>query len=338
MQLSIVIPVYSGEQYLADLIKEIFNVKKNWEENEFPFSINEVIFVDDNSIDNSSEILKEYEDKYNWITCLQLSRNYGQHPASIAGILHTGGDWIVTMDEDLQHHPKHLLELLKVAVLENADLVYANPIKSSHGNSYRDFFSKTFKKLMMYLTGNPYINKTNSFRLIRGDIARGAASVCKFETYLDIALYWFTTSIQSVNITMEDQRFINTGKSSYNFRSLISHARRMLVSSQIKAFRASALLGVLAVIFAFFMGFTLLLTKVIQPDLIPVRGWASLMITLCFFSGFILFISSVTLELMSTLVQSALGKPSFFLVDKTNDKALKEFFKTNDNLFPETKS
>ncbi|NNE57005.1 MAG: glycosyltransferase [Hellea sp.] len=335
ISVSLVIPVYTGADYLADLIAAIDTVRTKWAEQDYPVKIIEAIFVDDHSIDNSREIIAKLKTSHSWITRLQLSRNFGQHPATVAGILHTSGDWVVTMDEDLQHHPDHLITLLERAVGERADLIYAKPTGKVHGKASRDKSSRLFKRLMVWLTGNPFINQANSFRLIRGEVARGAASACNYETYLDVALSWFTTSIGLAELEMEDQRFQKTGKSGYSFRSLISHARRMLVSSQIKILRLGAFIGLLAVLVTIMLGLYVVIQKSFYPDSVPVQGWSSTIISIYFFSGVILFMVSILLELVSTLVQSTLGKPSYFLVDRTKDEPLVAFFKSRNNANPD---
>ncbi len=334
ISVSLVVPVYSGEDYLVPLTDAIESVRRNWLDKDFPMLIAEAIFVDDHSRDNSDKLLAELADKYSWMTYLQLSRNFGQHPATIAGILHTAGDWVVTLDEDLQHHPDRIIELLERAVTTSSDLVYARPVGAVHGKRSRDTSSRLFKRLMVWLTGNPYINKANSFRLIRGEVARGAASACNYETYLDVALYWFTTSIEVMDMKMTDERFQQTGKSGYSFRSLISHARRMLVTSQIKVLRVGALLGVMAVMMTIALALFIFIQKIVSPESVPVQGWTSTIISIFFFGGITLMMISVLLEFVSTLVQSTLGKPSYFLVDRSGDAALKSFF-TKQNAAPE---
>lgn len=326
ISVSLVTPVYSGEEYLRDLASAMADVKAKWDKQGFPIQICEAIFVDDDSVDDSQDVLKQLAEEHSWISMLELSRNFGQHPATVAGILHSSGDWVVTLDEDLQHHPEKIVDMLERAVGTGSDLVYAKPSGSVHGKIRRDLTSRLFKRLMVWLTGNPYINQANSFRLIRGEVARGAASACNYETYLDVALYWFTSSIEVMEMEMHDDRFQKTGKSGYSFRSLISHARRMLVSSQIKLLRLGALLGGFAVIGTFALGLFVLIQKMLNPEAVPIRGWTSTILSVYFFSGIILFMISTLLELVSTLVQSALGKPSYFIVDRSKDQPLKDFF------------
>ena len=67
-----------------------------------------------------------------------LSRNYGQHAATLAGMSSSGGDWIVTLDEDGQHDPSYVGAMLDVALAEQASVVYARPVNPApHGGAAR---------------------------------------------------------------------------------------------------------------------------------------------------------------------------------------------------------
>jgi len=211
--LSVVVPVYSGEAYIEKLAAQLLEFKIMLETHYEHIRLGEAIFVSDDAIDSSPDILNQICEKYDWINVLHLARNYGQHPATIAGILHSSGDWVVTLDEDLQHPPSKILALLD--------------------------------RVKHKLTGVSHIPKFNSFRLIRGPIARASGSVCGPDTYLDIAMTWFTNRIEAVDLTLKDERYIDSGKSGYSLSSLLSHARRMAFSSRINALRFGAALGLL---------------------------------------------------------------------------------------------
>lgn len=132
VSVSIVVPVYSGEAYLGRLVEEITKLKTQWAEQNAPIMLAEAILVDDSAIDGSPSLIDRIADEYDWVVPLHLSRNYGQHPATAAGILHSVGNWVVTMDEDLQHPPGKIPDLLARAVAESADVVYAKPTAAVH--------------------------------------------------------------------------------------------------------------------------------------------------------------------------------------------------------------
>jgi glycosyltransferase involved in cell wall biosynthesis len=229
--LSTVTPVYRGAKTLRELVEALGEVRRELESRNSPIHLAESIFVDDGSEDGSMRLLRELSAEHPWVTLVCLSRNYGQHPATMAGILHASGDWIATLDEDLQHHPRHLLGLLKLAVSEGYDVVYANPQARVHQSLFRDLGSSLYKWLIGRLSDNPNVRLFNSFRMMRGSVARAASAVAAHSTYFDIAVSWFTSRIGTKTLPLLDLRYARERESGYRFGSLLSHARRLLHSS-----------------------------------------------------------------------------------------------------------
>ena len=124
LYLTTVTPVYHGADTLRRLAEELRIVRDQLERESAPVQLAQAIFVDDGSTDGSDQVLRELRSEYPWIETITLSRNYGQHPATMAGILHASGDWVATLDEDLQHHPAHLLPMLQEAAMEVVEDVH----------------------------------------------------------------------------------------------------------------------------------------------------------------------------------------------------------------------
>lgn len=327
LTISTVTPVYYGQDYLEKLIVAIDEVRRQWEAEGCPFRLAESIFVNDDAIDASAEVLERLALVYPWVRVITNSRNFGQHPATIAGILHSSGDWVVTLDEDLQHDPHSIGRLLELAVLERLDIVYARPQKGVHQSLVRDWGSKTIKLALMILTGNKNVPHFNSFRLVRGPLARAAASMCSHETYLEIGLSWFTNRISSLQLEMRDERFIKTGKSGYNIRRLLSHARRMLVSSQTKVMRLGVYIGLAVMAVDFTLGLRTLMARLTHPESADTKGWTSLFLAILFLGGISLLMTSVILEYLTGVVLHIQGKPTFFIVDRSKDAVAERFFR-----------
>lgn len=327
--ISIVVPVYSGEAYLRQLCERVACVRSKLTDTGAPFQVSELIFVEDGAKDASGTIIDDLGSEFDWVKPLHLSRNYGQHAATVAGIMKSSGDWVVTMDEDLQHPPEEVEGLLEKAVTLGSDIVYANPEEAVHQSFFRDWTSKTFKSVMVRLSGNRNIAVFNSFRLIRGSIAREASQACGHSTYFDMALSWFTQRVSNVTMLLKDDRYIVTGKSGYNLKSLFSHARRLLFSTQVKALRIGSAIGGLAVCLAFLFSFVVVVAKLIDPSIIPVTGWASLMITIMFFGGVSIFLTGLVIEYISILIMDTHGKPLYNFVDRSSDKILAGYFRRN---------
>ncbi|WP_201829341.1 glycosyltransferase [Microvirga zambiensis] len=286
----------------------------------------EAIFVDDAAVDGSPALIDKLAQSYPWVTAIHMARNFGQHPATIAGILHTSGDWVVTLDEDLQHPPARIEDLLQEAARSGHDIVYAKATASVHQNYVRDLGSILYKRLIEKLSGNSNIRHFNSFRLIRGSVARAASSVCGHDTYFDVALSWFTQRVGSVVMDLKDERFINERKSGYKLSKLLSHARRMLMSSGAKVIRVGGAIGLLTMVGSAASALVLFAQKIFLPETIAVGGWTSLILTLIFFGGVITFLVGIALEYLSLLVMNANGKPIFFTVDRHTDQLIRNYF------------
>jgi glycosyltransferase involved in cell wall biosynthesis len=279
--LSTVTPVYSGEKYLRTLVEHLDTLRVSLDCADSPLRLIEAIFADDGSIDASAEELRKLQAEYPWVRVVTLSRNFGQHAATVAGLLHSSGDWIVTLDEDLQHHPQHIMPLLRNAITASRDIVYAHPMGDVHRSLFRDLSSKQYKKFLSYLSGNPFVSSFNSFRVIRGSIARAAASVASHETYLDVALGWFTSRVGTLSLPLVDQRYVESGSSGYSVRSLLRHARRLFISSEIKALRLGGVVGLISILASCLLTLYVLLSMSWRS----IQGWSSLMIAITFFGG-----------------------------------------------------
>lgn len=324
--LTTVTPVYHGVHSLVELAAEFDRVRQQLEESETPLRLFEAIFVDDGSSDGSDRLLKELSERYDWLDVVTLSRNFGQHPATSAGILHSSGDWVATLDEDLQHPPSELLRLLARTIETGSDVAYAQPLRGVHGSLFRDVSSRWIKRLVARLAGDGHVVEFNSFRIMRGSVARAAAAVSTHDTYFDVALSWFTNRITTLPMELRDPRPSVARGSGYGARALFSHGRRMLMSSDVKALRVGATIGITALVASLVAGTAALGLWVIHPESFEaVRGWLSLFLSILFFGGVTASLAGVAVEYLSMLLRLAQGKPTFFVVDRSKDRLLASF-------------
>ncbi len=319
IHLSTVTPVYQGSGFLRDLVGTLIALKADLAERQIPVDLTEAIFVDDESVDESAATLAELAEQYPWVRVVTLSRNFGQHSATIAGILHSSGDWVATLDEDLQHPPERLPSMLMHGVESSKDVVYASPEGAVHRSFFRDLSSRATKALLSRLSNNPNVRYFNSFRMIRGTVARAAASVASHDTYFDVALCWFTSRIGAVKMPLTDRREAAGQKSGYRLHSLLRHGRRLLITSEIKLLRFGALAGILSVFASLVVGLLIIAWKLYQPSSIEVRGWASTIVVIVFYGGLSSFLLGIVLEFMSVILLRAQGKPTFLAIDRGKD-------------------
>ena len=190
-RISIVIPVYQGEQTLAALVKEIALLAVPTLTAEgHEFQVIELLLVNDHGPDRSDEVIRELAAAHDFIRPVWLSRNFGQHPATLAGMASSSGDWIVTMDEDGQHDPAEIGDFLDVALARGSQLVYAAPVNRPPHNMLRNGSSRLVKWFFStFLTGGTE-DTFQSYRMVLGEIGRSVPASAGSGFYPDVALGW----------------------------------------------------------------------------------------------------------------------------------------------------
>jgi len=307
--ISIVIPVYQGNSTLSTLISEINQVRDTMKSKfSDQFLINEVILVDDFSQDGSSKLIHELSTHHDWITPIWLSRNYGQHAATLAGMSSSRCEWVVTMDEDGQHAPEDIFKLLRVAENTKAELVYAEFGDISSHRNWRNKFSQLAKLIAMKILLPKQMKRFSSFRLIDGELARTVSAYAGNGVYLDVALTWVVDNIETCKIASRPELRQRSG---YSFRTLLSHFWRLVLSSGTRPLRAVTFLGVGSSAVAIVGGLVVVYRRVANE--IPVAGWTSMTVIVLFFSGLILLALGVLAEYLGIVVRTVIGKPLYVI-------------------------
>ena len=308
---SVVIPVYQGAHTLPGLIAQIAPLV-----DEFTTSgghrarVGEILLVHDNGPDNSAAVIRDLTERYAFVRAVWLSRNFGQHPATLAGMASSGGDWIVTMDEDGQHDPAAIGSMLDVAMARQADLVYARPVNRPPHGAVRNVASRLAKQLIAASAGSKAAKDFHSYRLVLGEVGRSVAAYAGAGAYLDVAMSWVARRTETCPVALREEGGRPSG---YSFRSLGSHFWRMVISSGTRGLRLVSLLGVLAAIGGFGIAGYLIIARLFS-DLHTPQGWPSMMATILVCSGAILFSLGVIAEYIGVNVNMAMGRPLYLIV------------------------
>lgn len=312
--LSIVIPVYKGEDCLPPLIETIAPLTTGFLTPEGRAArVTEVVLVHDCGPDRSDEVLRRLSVAHDWVHPVWLSRNFGQHAATLAGLSYSGGDWVATIDEDGQHDPRDIGRMLDRAMQEQADVVYAKPTNTPPHGALRNAASRGAKRSLRFMTGNSHADDFNSFRLVLGEVARSVAAYAGPGVYLDVALSWVARSVTTAPVTLTDE----IRPSGYSMRSLMSHYWRMVLTGGTRPLRAVSVTGLLFAVLGFAMAMLVAGIRIFGD--VPVAGWASVMVVALISAGVTLTALGVVTEYVGVAVNMALGKPLFLMVgDRAN--------------------
>jgi len=311
-RVSIVIPVYRGEKTLPTLMAEIVpltQIQTTHGRNQFV--ICEVLLVHDCGPDRSDKVLENLSAQHAFVHPVWLTRNYGQHAATLAGMASATGDWVVSIDEDCQQDPADIASMLDCALASSLQLVYAKPINPPPHGWLRNFFSWSAKVISTRLLGHAAIGRFNSFRLVDGEIARTLAAYCGNGVYLDVGLFWIAGRIGHCPVQLRNGLDRPSG---YSYLKLIGHFWHLILTTGTRPLRLITITGFFSMFLAIFIMAYVLYEKI--SGQIPVQGWASMLIVVSFFSGSILTALGVIAEYLAVTMSIVMGKPLYVVSTK----------------------
>ncbi|MFF0491050.1 glycosyltransferase family 2 protein [Nocardia sp. NPDC003482] len=308
---SVVVPVYRGEQTIAGLVAELATyARPTTTPGGATFVVGEIILVHDHGPDRSDVVLQELAARHDNVRPIWLSRNFGQDAATIAGMSAARGDWTVTMDEDGQHDPAFIGAFLDAALAQRADLVYSKPINTRPHGFLRNLTSRGAKLVLATLFAFPDSTRFESYRLIRGDIARQLAEVASNGVYLDVALTWVVDTVAQVPVALRAE---GREESGYNYRRLFSLFWKMVLCSGTRGLRLVSMLGVTLALGGAVMAGLIVFEALTRSDWAP-EGWTSTIVVLLLCSGAILFSLGLIAEYLGVALHVLVGKPLYLTV------------------------
>ena len=221
MKITVIIPVYNAANSLEMLFDRLINIFKN-NNKEF-----EIIFVDDCSPDDSWKILTALKKKYSSILrIIRLSVNSGQHNAILCGMSFAQGDIIITMDDDLQHHPEDIPQLVKPIIEDHYELVIGS-FQSKKQNVMRNIGGELIDYLQRRIFSLPKGFQLTSFRAMKKSLAQNAQQTDVIYPYLTAILLSLTTRYANVSVRHDKRHF---GKTNYNFTNSLSLAANLILT------------------------------------------------------------------------------------------------------------
>jgi undecaprenyl-phosphate 4-deoxy-4-formamido-L-arabinose transferase len=296
ISLSIIVP-YFKSPLIEDLILEILDNTRD-------FHNTEIIIVDDSGIAWDGSFLEKICREVNKVKYIELSKNFGQHNAIIAGISFAKNDYVVTIDDDFQNPPNEIKRLAEYLIQNNLDLVYGSPINIRQ-TYVRKIMSKTIRSFLYYVLKVKNVNEISSFRIFKRKIL-DISSANVSEISIDSLLNWATDHIGYIKV---DHNKRITGTSNYDFRKLFSFALNTIISYSVKPLKIATYFGILifgigAALLVFILGKYLLYG-------INVPGFTTTVSIIILFSGTQLIILGVIGEYLARMHLNIMNKPAF---------------------------
>lgn len=301
LRYSIVIPVYKSAGFVEETIDRTTAAL------EAEGLDHEIVLVDDGSPDATWPVLERKARENPRITAIRLMRNYGQHTAVVCGLNNITGDYAVTMDDDLQNPPEEIRKLVDKAAEGDYDLVMGRFQVKKHSRTRR-LGSRLVAWLNERVFGKPPDLVATNFRLIRRDVVdRMCAHRTHFPYVTGLALLY---SADRANVLVEHHAR-RDGASGYGLGKILSLVFAILFNYSGFPLHMVALLGLVLAGSSFLLGLIVFVRRLLLGTVAP--GWASLVIVVAFFNGFLFLMISIVGEYVIRL-QHQLSVPEPYAI------------------------
>jgi undecaprenyl-phosphate 4-deoxy-4-formamido-L-arabinose transferase len=300
--LSIVVPVYNGALSVPALVQGLSQL-------DVPGGL-EIVLVNDGSPDDSLAVCRRLcEEQNTAITVVNLSRNFGEHNAIMAGLRMARGAHIITMDDDLQNPPAEVVRLWRFAVDGRFDVVYAYYAKKEHA-LWRNTGSKFTNFIATFLIDKPRDLYLSSFRCMSSFVAKRVIEHDGPFPYVDGLIAQITQNAGRLQVEHLTRAH---GESNYTLSRLIRLFLAMCLNFSVIPLRVAVLLGIVTALCGI-IDFALVIAEVLVFGKTP-TGWGSLMATMLIISGVQLVILGVVGEYVGRAFLTLNKKPQFFIRD-----------------------
>ena len=293
---SVIVPVYEAEKSLELLHKNMYD----FFENKYSY---EVIYVNDGSSDNSWSVLKTIRSNHKNVRIVNLSKNFGQHAATLCGFKHAKGEFIITIDDDLEAHPNEIEKLIANQKISNADLVYG-VYKKLNQSILRMVLTAIYKFVAKTEGANK--GKGSSFRLLKNDLAKKISDNHKQFVFIDEICLWYTSNLTFVN-TEPNKHFID--KQRYGFNSLFSMTSTVILFSSTFPLKLVTRIGIILSTTNLIIGTHYIIQKLLFKT--PVSGYTSLIVSILFSTGLIIFCIGIIAQYLSQMLKSINNAPCY---------------------------
>jgi len=295
--LSVVTPVHNGEASVAELCRRLSEVLPR------VATQYEIILVNDGSRDRSWEVISELSSRSPTVRGINLMRNYGQHNALLCGIRAAKYELIATLDDDLQHPPEEIPQLL-ARLDEGFDVVYGTP-ESEQNGVMRALASRITRLALRGAIGSEVAKNVSAFRLFRTQMREAFSAYQSPFVSIDVLLTWATNRFGAITVPFQRR---HSGASNYTFTKLVRFALDMMTGFSTAPLQLASLIGFSCTLFGIGVFFYVFVRYCLEGS---VPGFPFLASIIAIFSGAQLFALGVIGEYLARMHFRSMKRPAY---------------------------
>lgn len=306
---SIIVPLLNEESSLKIIFNELSIIRKELI-SKYNF---ELIFIDDGSVDNTLNILNSIAEENDFVKVLSFTRNFGHQSAILAGYEFAKGDFIISMDGDMQDPPSLIIDMLKKIENTDAEVVYAIREKRTSDMFFKKNSAKIFYKFFNYLSSESKLENVGDFRLITKKLLIKILELKEKEIFLRGMISW--TGFKSEKVFYDRPKRIS-GETKFTNKKMIDLALNGLIQFSSKPLELTFLIGVFMALFSFLSGLIVLFIKIFTDIFVP--GLASIILVIIFFCSIQIFLIGLIGIYLSKIFNQVKKRPRFLIKTKIN--------------------
>lgn len=310
MLYSIVVPVFNSSKTINELYDRIKLVFENSIKEDF-----ELILVNDASKDESLSIIRNLCDKDSRVKYIHLARNHGQQKAVLCGIEHSSGDYVITMDDDLQHPPEEIPKLIEKMESDSKIDVVIGMYDSKKHNGVRRFGTKLLDLLSDMVFKKDKGLRLTSFRLMKAFVADNLSEVNLKSPTVGHCLLMVDGNIVNTEVRHDARK---NGRSGYSFRNLVKTFMGNVYVNSDLPLRIVGHIGVASAFISLILALYYLIRYI--SGHVSVSGWTTLVLIVLFMNGLLLFSVGVMGKYLMVNINETKRLPKYSIKEKNIDR------------------
>jgi glycosyltransferase involved in cell wall biosynthesis len=303
---SIVVPVFNSVDLVGKTVDRIVEV---FEKEELSF---ELILVNDGSRDGSWDVIADKARNDRRIIALDLLRNYGQHNANLAGFREASGDYVITMDDDLQNPPDQALVLIDEA-MRGRDVVFGQ-FEHKQAARHRRLGSRAITGINRRIFGQPPDLVVSNFRILRRDVVDRICASRTAHPYITGQALLYSSNRTHIPVRHEPRP---VGKSTYSMMRILRLVLTILFSYSSYPLRLAALVGFAIAGLSFVLGAVYLVLGFVGAT--QVEGWTTLVVLLAIFNGFTIAMLSMLGEYITRTLNAVSAHDTYHVSQRVSE-------------------
>ena len=311
--LSIIFSFRNEEKNIPELIERISSTLKKL--NNWKF---ELIFVNDDSDDNSEKILIEKQKLYP-IKIINMSRRFGTGPCVLAGLKQANGDAAIYMDSDLQDPPEIIPDLIKK--FENGiDVVHTKRTKRLGESKFKMFLTKIAYLAINITSEIPLAVNVGDFKLLSKRVLKHVNSLSEYNPYIRGLSVWIGFKQDYVEYVRQG-RFSGKTKFKNLWSGPLPQFLRGITSFSTAPLYIGIIIGLFTILFSLILIVYAVYSKIAG---IAIPGSSGVLIAISFFSGIILMSIGIIGIYLARIYEQTQGRPRYIIkniLDSSNDKS-----------------